>query len=296
LGENWLQCLFDEPILAVTTLDPGYAEHGSDVWRVQTANQDVIVRRSRLTGEPDHEFWWGCKFLFGIDPRRMVHFAKNVQMLNAVADIPAPNVIFSAVLDEREYLVVDKMRGERPQQFIGHGPELLEQLGSWLANVHAYRLNYFGNVAGTQRASLQNFNPRLKQAMKMMVDREHPRSCKIRRHLGPILRQLASLPPPEYCCPILIDLGAGQFLVEDKKLSAIVDVEAYVVGPRELDFVGLEYVLNAKAAEPFVRGYTKILDLPDLTRSRSVYRYLYRLLGVQGSVDLDRWLARAPLF
>jgi hypothetical protein len=84
--------------------------------------------------------------------------------------------------------------------------------------------------------------------------------------------------------------------VDQGRLSAIVDVEAYVVGPRELDFIGLEYVLNPKAAGSFIRGYTEILDLPDLTRVRAVYRYLYRLLGVQGAVDLDRWLARPPLF
>ncbi|WP_256256482.1 hypothetical protein [Paenibacillus sp. BC26] len=74
------------------------------------------------------------------------------------------------------------------------------------------------------------------------------------------------------------------------------DVEAYAVGPRELDFVGLEYVLDERAAIPFLEGYATVLAPPDLTDYRTVYRYFYRLLGVQGSVDLDLWLAQRALF
>jgi aminoglycoside phosphotransferase (APT) family kinase protein len=91
-------------------------------------------------------------------------------------------------------------------------------------------------------------------------------------------------------------LDPSQFLVQNGKLSAVVDVEAYAVGPRELDFVGLEYVLDETAVAPFLKGYASILQPPDISVYRKAYRYFYRLLGVQGSVDLDRWLAQRPLF
>lgn len=57
-------------------------------------------------------------------------------------------------------------------------------------------------------------------------------------------------------------------------LSAVVDVEAYAVGPREIDFIGLEYVLDEKSAEAFLGGYSKQLQPPDLSSYREVYRYI----------------------
>jgi aminoglycoside phosphotransferase (APT) family kinase protein len=101
---------------------------------------------------------------------------------------------------------------------------------------------------------------------------------------------------PDHFCPVFIDLDKLQFLIHDGMLSAVVDLEAYVVGPREFDFVGLEYQLHEISAVSFLKGYSTILDPPDLSNYRTAYRYFYRLLGVQGSVDLNRWFAQRALF
>lgn len=54
-----LQQLFPEPIRSVQALSPGYDDHASDVWLVQTDTQENVVRASRMKGEPDNDFWWG---------------------------------------------------------------------------------------------------------------------------------------------------------------------------------------------------------------------------------------------
>jgi hypothetical protein len=90
---------------------------------------------------------------------------------------------------------------------------------------------------------------------------------------------------------VMLDVDATQFLGDGGHITALVDTDAYVVAPRELDFVGYEYELDAPGAAAFARGYRAILPLPDLTSARPVYRYLFRLLGVQGTVPLEEWLA-----
>lgn len=40
----------DQPIIELRVLDPGYTGHGSDVWMVRTAAEDIIIRSSRLRG------------------------------------------------------------------------------------------------------------------------------------------------------------------------------------------------------------------------------------------------------
>lgn len=291
-----LQLLLNEPIMDAKILDPGYSEHASDVWLVKTATNEVIVRSSRLNCEPDHEFWWGCNFLFGIDPRYMIYFEHNAAFLKRISDIPVPEIIARKSVHDKEYLIVQKMNGEMPKSFIGQSEDFLHQFGTWLAKVHLHRLNYFGNLAKTKMDHKENFHQKLSQAMTIIVDREHHHTSKIRLYLESILKELSELPSPEHFCPILIDLDPSQFLVEDGKISAIVDIEAYAVGPREFDFIGLEYVLDETASRSFINGYEEILQLPDLSHCRTVYRYLYRLLGVQGEVDLDTWLGQPALF
>jgi len=291
-----LQRLFKEEIEDIKLQDPGYSGHASNVWIVRTSFGESVVRSSRLELEPDHEFWWGCYFLFGIDPRYMIHFEKNSELLNSIPDIPAPKILSKAVLDGKEYLVVEKMRGKTMKSFTDQPEELLRQFGVWLAKVHRNRTNFFGNIAKTRTEYTDRFHMMLAEAIRTMVEREYPDDSKIRKMAGEILEELESLPIPDWFCPILPDMDPSQFLSEDGKMTAIVDIEAYVVGPRILDFIGLEYVLDKEASESFLEGYRSLLDVPSLSGYRKVYRYFYLLLGVQGTVDPDEWLAQPELF
>ncbi|UVI33145.1 aminoglycoside phosphotransferase family protein [Paenibacillus spongiae] len=293
---NVLQPLFNEMIEEITLLDPGYSGHASDVWSVKTASQEVIVRSSRLRDEPNREFWWGCKFLFGIDPRQKLYFQENAKLLNRISDIPVPNIIAHHILEDREFLIVEKMKGTVLQSFTNQPAELLYHYGRWLAKVHANTYGFYGNLANTRSESKGEFHYALAQAMRLLVQRDYQQDSPIKDRLEPILEELRGLPVPPSFSPILVDMDPSQFLADNGKLSAIVDIEAYVVAPRELDFVGLEYILDHESSKSFVSGYTTILDLPELSSHRRVYRYLYRLLGVQGSVSLDKWLAQPELF
>lgn len=294
--ESKLQQLFREPIERITYLDPGYSGHASDVWLVKTAREERVVRSSRWTEAPTHEFWWGCLDLFGIDPRRMRHFEANVSMLGAISGIPAPRVHARAVIENKEYLIVEKMNGEALRSFIGQSDALLHQLGVWMAQVHLNRYDYFGNLSSGQIDRKESFHARMSQTIRQLVERDYKNDSNIMMQVDAIISELFILPLPDHFCPVFIDLDPSQFLIQDGMLSAVVDVEAYAIGPREFDFVGLEYVLDEISAVSFLNGYSTILDPPDLSKYRKVYRYFYRLLGVQGSVDLNQWFAKRAIF
>ena len=84
-----------------------------------------------------------------------------------------------------------------------------------------------------------------------------------------------------------------QFLSDGTTITGLVDSEAYAVAPRELDFIGLEYVLTEKEAHAFKSGYETIMSIPHLEEYRQPYRYLYRLLSVQGNVELK--MVKSPI-
>ncbi|MCY8921528.1 hypothetical protein [Bacillus atrophaeus] len=130
--------------------------------------------------------------------------------------------------------------------------------------------------------------------MKQIVSSFYADHHQIAATLPDIIGGLKELPAPDSF--VLIDIDPSQFLSDGRTITGLVDTEAYVIAPRAFDFIGLEYILDEASAAEFSIGYEKVMPLPDLTFVRLPYRYLYRLLSVQGSVDLDEWLEYKTLF
>lgn len=114
-----LQQLFISPIISVQALHPGYEDHASDVFLVKTETEEVIVRSSKMTEEPNNDFWWGCKNLFGIDPRHVHHLETIHALLKKHTTLPIPTILQKHVLNEREYVIVEKLTGNTLQSFFG---------------------------------------------------------------------------------------------------------------------------------------------------------------------------------
>ncbi|PSA88986.1 hypothetical protein C6371_18815 [Bacillus atrophaeus] len=290
-----LQFLFDEQIRDVQELTPGYENHASDVWLVRTDGGDTVVRASRMKGEPDNDFWWGCKKLFGIDPRQVHDLEIVNNTLNNTSSIPVPRVIRKGEAS-RQFVVVEKLEGRTVSSFIGQPPSVLQSLGEGLARIHLNQKRYAGNPSGTFRVELSDFHQHVITGMKQIVSSFYADHHQIAATLPDIIGGLKELPAPDSSSFVLIDIDPSQFLSDGRTITGLVDTEAYVIAPRAFDFIGLEYILDEASAAEFSIGYEKVMPLPDLTFVRLPYRYLYRLLSVQGSVDLDEWLEYKTLF
>lgn len=291
-----LQPLFADPILEQKNLDPGYSGHASDLWLVRTANEEAVVRASRLIEEPDNEFWRGLKGLFGIDPRRVGDLEPVNAYLHALSSIPVPRVLRTGEVEGRVLAVVEKMEGGTLPSFFELAPEALADLGEALARIHTRRFAWCGAPSGALQYPLAEFHTRLIGTIWSVVDRYYRGQPEIEALLEPICMAAQALPAPEAGALVLPDLDPSQFLWDGERITALVDTEAYAIGPRELDFIALEYVLEAPQAVAVAEGYRRVLPLPDLTQVRPVYRYFYRLLRIQGRVEIERWMNWPVLF
>lgn len=291
-----LQFLFQEPIKEIHELNPGYENHASDVWLVKTDKQEVVVRSSRMVENPNNDFWWGCKKLFGIDPRQVYELENVNNILKNITSIPVPKIINKGKAFSREFVVVEKLNGEVIQSFIRQPSTVLQSLGEGLARIHQYKENYVGTPSGNFKVKLEDFHQHLKDTMTEMVSEFYHNQDQIKSKLAVIHNVINELPPPDYTSFVLVDMDPTQFLSNEKIITGLVDTEAYVIAPRELDFIGLEYVLDEKSAKEFKFGYEKIMEIPDLKKCRKPYRYLYRLLSVQGKVDINDWLNHKVFF
>jgi hypothetical protein len=286
-----LQPLFAQPIRRLDYLDPGYESHASDVWLVETAAECVVVRLSRPTaGRDDDPFWCGCRHLFGIDPQVIFDLEIVNALLHRLSPIAVPRVLRKGRLDGRPYVVVEAMPGSRVEDLRDLPLAALYELGRALAAIHERRFPYAGHPSGSLRYPIAAFNARLAETLRLLVERFRGQNGELSAALDEYCTAAEALPPPAYGSLIMVDLDPTQFLGDGWRLTALVDTEAYAIGPRELDFVALEYVLDQRSARAVMAGYTSLMPMPDLRQVRPVYRYLYRLLEVQGDVELCEWM------
>ncbi len=291
-----IQKLFKEKILNIKELSPGYENHASEVWLVKTKDEEVIVRTSKSNGlEEEGPFWKGCHHVFGLNPTN-VHALETVNnILYNMSCIKVPKILRKGFID-KEYLVLEKLEGYPLKTFMNQPKELLYHFGVGLAQIHCIKMNDVGNPLGTFRIELNQFHNHLINALKKMVNESYLDNEKILSKLPQIIKILSEMKHPQSSSYILVDMDPTQFLTNGKMITGLVDTEAYVKGPRELDLIALEYVLDKESAHYFIQGYQSILDIPDLTICRMPYRYLYRLIEIQGREDLDDWLNHPTFF
>ncbi|MES5867033.1 nitrate reductase [Bacillus cereus group sp. RP32] len=291
-----LQQLFTSTILSIQALHPGYEDHASDVFLVRTEDAEVIVRSSKMNEEPNNDFWWGCKNLFGIDPRNVHHLEAVHTLLQEHTNLLIPAILEKHILNGREFVVAEKLVGNTVQSFIGQPDSILFSLGKGLAEIHTFKADYIGNVSDSFQITLDEFQSHILNVSKALVNMFYSDNESIQNAFPTFESQLSSLPAPKDSTLVLIDMDPTQFLSDGSTITGLVDTEAYAVAPREFDFIGLEYVLTEKEAHAFKQGYETIMPIPRLEECRHLYRYLYRLLSVQGSVELEKWLSHPVYF
>lgn len=96
---------------------------------------------------------------------------------------------------------------------------------------------------------------------------------------------------------IMPDLRWDQFLSNGKQITALIDLDALVMGPIELDWVILEYLLSAQQAEWFIAEYAKFTPPPSkIEEVREVYRTLLFTMNILGETSIKKWFKQPHLF
>lgn len=171
--------------------------------------------------------------------------------------------------------------------------EMVEDLAKHMACLHLNTSDHFGTIDEPIAPTLHDWPSHLKRVMQKHFE-NYPEIPKYtRQHL---LSQIESQFQTGEFCLIMPDLRWDQFLAEGEHLLALTDLDAIVYGPKELDWVLLEYLLSPAQAEVFLQEYTQFLPVPDLTEVREVYRALLYMMNVLGETDFEAWMKQPKLF
>jgi aminoglycoside phosphotransferase (APT) family kinase protein len=292
---DWGQ-LFPEPVLNVKRSSRGYA---NDVWIVQTEKSTFVVKATREPRTPDRPFWDGMLTLFGLDVyERIPHRRELVDFLDQHTPLSVPHALhidLSERIFPRPFVVYERLSGKPPASLF-ESQTLATDLGEHLGSLHESDFPFWGSYPAPPSFALNDWPHKLADSLETLSRRWFHNKPEVMEALPGFAAQAGRLPALTSAALILPDLRPSQFLAENDHLSALVDIESHVLGPRELDFVALEYTLSKDDVQSFKEGYTRHLPLPDLDAVRPLYRYLYWVMAALGWKDYRKWMDHPTLF
>lgn len=285
-----LHKLFDEKTLTVNLLNTGY-DNTNFVFLVKTSSGEYIVKVLKADQDPNNTFWRGLELLFGLTHQLSYQTRGNIsKFLIAHGVIPIPKVIKSEPTKNnpihRPYVISEKMHGQslhqdtEEEREIMHNSEVAFQLGEHIGKLHLQKFETFGVFSKIEN-KLSEFNNRLHSTIKLLAaTRKAQQDQQVQQMLPYYLSEVLKLHQPKSAGLVMLDLWPGQFLAEGHKLTALVDIESYVIAPVELELVLLELWLQKLGK--FKEGYFTINPYWSdyIEETREVYRFfLYLLYG-----------------
>lgn len=166
----------------------------------------------------------------------------------------------------------------------------IEQLAHHLAALHQQTQIFFGPLYAPQ-LSIDLWGDALSETLTVLGRAQNIDSVI----LDKVLMQIPNIRIKAFH-PIMPDLRWDQFLVTDSGELSLIDLDALVWGPRELELVLIEYLLDQSQLDVFKAVYMQSHAMPDLDSVRDVYRLLLFVMNVLGESDLEKWMGHSVRF
>jgi len=266
-----------------------FADSTHRLWLCDTVDGPLVLKVCQTDTIKHSAFWQGMNLLFAIDfPQTLGDIQMVYQQLAEWGVLRVPRFIASQA---DSFVLASYLSGEvMSNESISTQTVVL--LAKQLSQIHQHSRASWG--AFTQPLfTAEEWSLRLKTTLLQLAEQHHinlPNTI-----LAEALAQADRIAPKEFV-PIMPDLRWDQFLSENGQISALVDVDAVVYGPRELEWVLLEYLLDAAQAEQFAQVYQQRHTLPELSEVRMPYRLLLFLMNVLGEQDIAHWMQSPTRF
>jgi hypothetical protein len=255
------------------------------LWYCDTVDGPMVLKVCNQENIQQSSFWRGMNKLFKANfPDNLQHMTTICQQIAATSSLAIPDTIAAQA---NSFVLARWLEGDTVQAE-NVTDTMVIQLAEHLGQLHQQAQTTWGSFHQPS-LSAEQWPIRLHDTIKILAE-DHSSSIP-EDILNTALQQAKAIQVDQFV-PIMPDLRWDQFLQQNDRLSALVDLDAFVLGPKELELVLLEYLLSEQQAKIFKVHYQQYVAIPDLTLSRMSYRVLLFMMNVLGEQDLDNWLAR----
>ena len=250
----------------------------------------VVIKTPVL--EQQDPFWYWCEKIFGLhvrnDPAEILTKSKK---LNEKLDIILPQALDIEIIKDRVSFLYEYLDYNHVTEFDKHKAY---QYGQFIGKIHQHKFDFCGNMYD-YNISNEKFGKYLSDTIEKYFDSSYNTHKKLLEDIYyEIKPKLVNLKVKSTSINLL-DVDADQYVYdENSNNKGIVDYEAMVVGPREIELVMWEFYLKEYFDE-FVRGYKE--NCTYHVKDMEIYRFIVFLLDSLGSdLDFYQWFEKSDCF
>lgn len=241
-------------------------------------------------------FWQGINHLFGSDfPSSLVRIKHTHNLLTELGLYAVPAFVASSRSQSQNRFVLTRFLAGEDLGAEQVTDVMLVELAKHIAQLHQATQSTWGSLHTAPYAA-SDWSERLHASLLTLAAQS---TVAIPAPLlQTVLVQARLLQETEFV-PMMLDLRWDQFRkignAKDRSKDsalALIDLDAFVMAPRTLDLVLLEYILTPPQFALFKTTYSTVHEWPDYSLQKPCYQLLLFLMQVLGEVDVESWMNR----
>jgi hypothetical protein len=266
------------------------SKSSNQLYFFEAENNKLVLKTPNMELWSLSPFWKQLRNIFNSD---FISQTENVTLLAEYLlrnpYIKVPQVIYTNIQDS-VFQIFEYIKGNayEPDEFPNE-EEISYQLGQYIGWMHSHTFQGYGIFTDNLKLkSSSNFFKEMLASMENIIQEYWSANQEVIN----FFHNIESIMPaePGIFSLIMPDISANQFVYSEylKKINAVVDVDAYVVGPINLELTVLEMCLTDYAS--FQKGYEQYCTLPNYEAFRSFYRFYMYLNDPYDPIELEEFL------
>jgi hypothetical protein len=274
-------------IKPVQQLPQQFEDSSHQVWVCQTADEYLVLKTCNHDSIRHSAFWQGMECLFDIGfPTSLGESEQTYLYLAEHGHFKIPEHISS---DSESYVLVKFLEGKDLDANAVQDHWVIE-LAQQLSQLHSQTHSSWGSLSNPC-FQVDQWSERLVITLTALAEQQMVDQKIVQQ----AIEQAEAI---ETTCfvPIMPDFRWDQCRQLDDGRIALLDLDAFVIGSKELELILLEYILDKRQAQLFEQHYQHKIDWTELNNVRIAYRLLLFLMNVLGEQDIEKWMSAPSRF
>ncbi len=286
-----------------------FADSTHQAWSCLQGDAKYVLKVCAVEAVNKSSFWKGIQRLFGFDfIESLARYPEVYRQVSKMSPLTVPTLL-AATSGKRDvsnewddetcqhesgFLLTSFLPGKVVES-VSVQKNHIEQLAKHITALHHFQQTFFGPLFAPT-FSVEEWQENLQEVLQLFALNTSAELADVELEIvNSVLRQVTDLKVQKFY-PIMPDLRWDQFLESDEGQLCLVDLDAVVWGPRELELVLMEYLLDSSQLRLFKEIYTQSHAVPALGPVRDVYRLLLFTMNVLGETDLKKWMEHPVRF
>ena len=277
-----LERALGEPIIELELI----AQSSNLVYRVATRSGKLYSLRvphlERLSA-----FWCQLRDIFGHGYASKFDHAGEVGASIRAAGLDAPSLVTTVDLGSTTGYLFTWIDGEswEPDPFPDRD-DVHEQLGRFLGAMHGRSFDGFGPRG--ELIPKERYVATANASMSAIIEEHWRHTPAINRFFEDEIAPCLPDAVARDFALIMPDISGNQFVYGEDGIAGVVDIDSYVIGPRELELTIAEWCITRP--EAFRRGYEEHAQLPRFADFRRYHRFMMLVNDPNEDVNLEHAL------